>query len=107
MSPVAVFRGIGRLSICQPLGETRSFRRPGGHCVGRCVLGVLALSIGDHDAPQEIRQMTFEAAHTGFRRHPCSSFLVVVSAPGTTRHPHLDHRNGVDRRVELTITIAR
>src|SRR5687768_13283086 len=62
--------------------------------------------VGDHDPPDDVGQMSFQAAHG--RAWGCSGGdpAVVIGAASAGGHADLDHGDGVDGSVELPVSVT-
>ena len=65
-----------------------------------------AFFVGEHDTPQVSGEVSLEGSGCRSWRLVLSDFGVVLGAAETGRHPDLDHCDGVDRRVQLSIAVA-
>jgi hypothetical protein len=75
-------------------GSCRAFRRRA------CGVGF----VGQHDALEVCGEVSFERPSGVARWFAFGDFLVVVRAAGAGRYPDLDHRDGVDRGVQVKHT---
>jgi hypothetical protein len=70
----------------------------------RCSYG--AGFVGDHDAPEVSGEVSFERTGGVSRWFSFGDLLVVVGAAGAGGHADLDHRDGVERGVQLPVSVT-